>query len=472
MDMHGTIYLQRDGADEKVPLASFQRPLEGATPADFGLSMSEAKSLLSSLQHVVAQDQIRAYDAQRRRCRHCERYRRIKDWRPRSFATAVGRVRVQVPRVISCLCTPEPLDENDEPADLRFSGCPIESLLPGRRTPELVYLCAKQGAAVSYRSAARNVADLTGLNTLSHATVRKETIDCGEHIENDQFRLGWSAGTEPLDGATHLRLAIDGTVITAVPMEDVRRFEVIAGRVECEGIAARRFACALQCPSLTRVLVAAALDQCGWVRSTMVDVVKDGARGMRSLVTSVAPCVAPRILDWFHIGMKLHAVRTALCAYTFPVLQRPVVMQQCERLLNRVRDKLWRGQGDAAIELLRALIASLNLEIGSLPLFYDLGAGTASSAASRLLTFLVNNRRDLIDYQQARMAGRRVSSASAESVMNHLINWRLTKRQQMRWSMKGAHYLLQTRVELLDGRLETCFAARFPHFRSPEFARQ
>ncbi|KAE8756193.1 MULTISPECIES: ISKra4 family transposase [Paraburkholderia] len=472
MDMHWTIYLQRDGADENVPLARFQRPLEGATPADFGLSMSEARSLLSSLQQVVAQDQIRAYDARRRRCRHCGRYRRIKDWRPRVFATALGSVKVRVPRVISCLCTPEPLDENDDSADLRFSECPIESLLPGRRTPELAYLCAKRGAAVSYRSAARNIADLTGLQTLSHATVRKETLNCGEQIENDQFYVGWFAGTQHRGGTKHLRLAIDGTVVTAVPLEEVRRIEVIAGRVECEGIAARRFARALQRPSLTRVLIAAALDQCDWVHSTLVDVVTDGARGMRSLVTSVAPCVAPRILDWFHIGMKLHAVRSALCAYTFPLYQRPVVMRRCERLINRVRDKLWRGRGDAAIEILRTLIASLNLEIGSLPQFYGLGAGTASSAAARLLTFLVNNRSDLIDYQQARMNGRRVSSASAESVMNHLINRRLTKRQQMRWSLKGAHYLLQTRIELLDGRLETCFAKRFPHFRSPEVARQ
>jgi len=28
MDMHWTIYLQRDGTDEKVPLARFQRPLD------------------------------------------------------------------------------------------------------------------------------------------------------------------------------------------------------------------------------------------------------------------------------------------------------------------------------------------------------------------------------------------------------------------------------------------------------------
>jgi hypothetical protein len=56
MDMHWTIYQQRDGGDEKVPLARFQRPLEGAAPADFGLSMSEAGSLLSSLQDGTGYD--------------------------------------------------------------------------------------------------------------------------------------------------------------------------------------------------------------------------------------------------------------------------------------------------------------------------------------------------------------------------------------------------------------------------------
>jgi hypothetical protein len=89
-----------------------------------------------------------------------------------------------------------------------------------------------------------------------------------------------------------------------------------------------------------------------------------------------------------------------------------------------------------AIDILCTLVATVSLEIGSLPLFYDLSARIASGAAARLLTFFVNNCSDLIDYQQARMNGRRVSSASAESVMNHLVNRRLTKRQQMRRSMK------------------------------------
>lgn len=138
------------------------------------------------------------------------------------------------------------------------------------------------------------------------------------------------------------------------------------------------------------------------------------------------------------------------------------------RLWRKMRDALWRGKGGTAIEMVQTLIASLREEPAALPQFYARCAETAQGAASALLTFLVNNRRDLIDYQRARMDGRRISSASAESVMNHLVNRRLSKQQQMRWSMNGAHCLLQTRVELLDGRLEKCFATRFPHFRSPE----
>ena len=95
-------------------------------------------------------------------------------------------------------------------------------------------------------------------------------------------------------------------------------------------------------------------------------------------------------------------------------------------------------------------------------------AETAHGAGKALLGFLENNKKDLVDYQRERMKGRRISSASAESVMSHVVNRRMSKRQQMRWSMKGAHCLLQTRVELLDGRLEDHFASLYPHFRSPE----
>ena len=114
------------------------------------------------------------------------------------------------------------------------------------------------------------------------------------------------------------------------------------------------------------------------------------------------------------------------------------------------------------------LAASIEDEHSHLQGFYAVSAATAHSATKRLAAFLSNNRTILIDYHQTRRDGRRISTAMAESVMNHLINRRLSKRQQMRWSMKGAHCVLQVRVEMLDGRLERHFREHFSHFRSPE----
>ena len=48
-------------------------------------------------------------------------------WRQRQFDTALGRVQAKVPRVVCCQCTPEPLDDQGDPIDLRDSECSIES---------------------------------------------------------------------------------------------------------------------------------------------------------------------------------------------------------------------------------------------------------------------------------------------------------------------------------------------------------
>ena len=49
--------------------------------------------------------------------------------------------------------------------------------------------------------------------------------------------------------------------------------------------------------------------------------------------------------------------------------------------------------------------------------------------------------------------------------MNHLVNHRLSKKQQMRWSRAGAHYLLQVRAELLNGTLLDRYRVDHPRFR-------
>ena len=117
-----------------------------------------------------------------------------------------------------------------------LSEYPIHRLIPDRRTPELSYLCAKHGAAHPYRVAADIVSEITGLRRPCHMTVRRDTLRCGQQLEDAQFLAGWYAGQRRQRGrAQQLRVAIDGTYLSAAPGEEVTKFEVVAGRVERDG---------------------------------------------------------------------------------------------------------------------------------------------------------------------------------------------------------------------------------------------
>jgi hypothetical protein len=65
------------------------------------------------------------------------------------------------------------------------------------------------------------------------------------------------------------------------------------------------------------------------------------------------------------------------------------------------------------------------------------------------------------DYGARRRAGQRVSTAVVESTANSLVNRRMNKRQQMRWSPAGAHYLLQVRAAAFNDTLH-CAEPREP----------
>jgi hypothetical protein len=55
-----------------------------------------------------------------------------------------------------------------------------------------------------------------------------------------------------------------------------------------------------------------------------------------------------------------------------------------------------------------------------------------------------------------------VSSADAESAVNEIISRRMAKKQQMRWTQKGAHHLLQVRTKTLNNELIYSFERWYP----------
>jgi hypothetical protein len=66
------------------------------------------------------------------------------------------------------------------------------------------------------------------------------------------------------------------------------------------------------------------------------------------------------------------------------------------------------------------------------------------------------------NYGERFRAGERISSCLAESTVNAVINKRFAKRQQMQWTKRGAHLLLQTRTRALDGTLRPLFERWYP----------
>jgi hypothetical protein len=66
--------------------------------------------------------------------------------------------------------------------------------------------------------------------------------------------------------------------------------------------------------------------------------------------------------------------------------------------------------------------------------------------------------------------GETISSAFGESTVNYVVSKRFVKKQQMRWTRRGAHLLLQTRVQVLNENLRKTFCRWFSGMKTDEQA--
>ena len=77
-------------------------------------------------------------------------------------------------------------------------------------------------------------------------------------------------------------------------------------------------------------------------------------------------------------------------------------------------------------------------------------------------THIGNNVAAIADYAERWDHGEIISTAFAESTVDLVVSRRLAKKQQMQWSKKGAHLLLQTQTRTLDGTLHDLFTTWYP----------
>ena len=103
---------------------------------------------------------------------------------------------------------------------------------------------------------------------------------------------------------------------------------------------------------------------------------------------------------------------------------------------------------------LAAEVAALTRDYPGLPRF--------AKAAAGLVTHIDDNAAAIPDYGERQRYAEPISTAFIESTVNLVVGKRFAKKQQMQWSKAGAHLLLQTRTQTLDGTLPETFRKWYP----------
>jgi len=77
-------------------------------------------------------------------------------------------------------------------------------------------------------------------------------------------------------------------------------------------------------------------------------------------------------------------------------------------------------------------------------------------------TYIRNNKHLIPNYGEKWRYGECISTGFVESTINEVVAKRMVKKQQMQWTPKGAHYILQTRTAVLNNDLHKHFERWFP----------
>ncbi|EDX82642.1 hypothetical protein S7335_943 [Synechococcus sp. PCC 7335] len=103
----------------------------------------------------------------------------------------------------------------------------------------------------------------------------------------------------------------------------------------------------------------------------------------------------------------------------------------------------------------------------------SLDTDETSSEQNRLLkkgeefeTYIIHNQQFITNYGERYRNGERISTGFVESTVNQVISKRMVKKQQMRWTPKGAHLLLQVRTRVLDGNWQATFERWYPELEA------
>src|ERR1700733_3395313 len=428
------------------------RPDDLADIANLGLTLADAKRMLTGLQQEIVAAQARNHAVRRPDCRRCSGVCHVKDHRERAVATLFGQVTVRLPRFHCATC-------GGVEAGI---GWPLQC----RSTPELDQLQAHLSALMTYRTAADVLEHMFPVDAGKDAeTLRRRTLKIGAALRND-------AVARPETMASAIVVSLDSTFIRRCE-DGNRHLEVRVGNVETQSGGRQVFGTVSRAETDITALIQRTLETTGRADTTKMTAFTDGCAGLRTVLAN-AGVTKPPILDWFHIAMRLQHTKLAAANLSTDDPDRVTAKAMIVAEVERLHWRIWNGKAKNARRSIKRIRKVMHVFKG------ERSRGTTGVPSRKLWhalhaidKYLRGQAAWLVNYAKRYRAGERVGTSITEGTANFLVNRRMNKSQQMRWSREGADLLLQVRCAVYNGTLGAGFGHRFEPISNadPAFAK-
>jgi hypothetical protein len=456
-----------DGQEETITdLVTLQKDAQRIE--HLGLTLREAKQLLNTLQKRLLQYQVDAFLDGSSTCPDCGTPLKAKGYHTRSFRTLFGTFKLSCPRLFHCRCTRRKTT----------SFRPLSALLPESAAPELLFMETKWASLVSYGLTVDALTDFLPLDvTLDVKTVRHDTLKIAERCEAElgeeqgSFIEGcprdW--GNLPIPNGP-ITVGIDGGYVRDWEAKK-HNFEVIVGKStlaftreedeEEEHPSSKRFGFVQTVDTKPKRRLYEVLKSQGFQLNQQITFLSDGGDEVRDLQLYMSP-EAEHILDWFHLSMKL----TVLDQYAKGLVHCDQALgEEIREKIERLKWSLWHGNLYKALYKIDDIESLIYNFEEAYPKFTQL-----LKAVEEFRTYIKNNGHLIPNYGERYRNGEAIATGFVESTVNQVVSKRFCKKQQMQWTKRGAHLLLQTRVKTLNGELGEVFKRWYPEMQVEELA--
>ena len=430
--------------------------IERAADGLIGLSLAEAKAVNASVPRALIDAQAGDAVARGAVCPNCKVGLRHNGSHNTLYRTPFGRIELTSPPFYACRCQ----------GTQRTSRSPLSAWLGSHISPELEYLEGQFAALLPYGVSAHILNTVLPLENVTSITSWHRRIGrIGERLDREahdalavkpQLNEFGLPKRHPLQA-----VGIDGAYVKATdaPSRQEGWFEVIVGKSLPRQKTGNVFAFVHRLEQKPTERMAHFLAEQGVDPTQPTTFLSDGGETVRIAQGNFRTFGEP-ILDWFHVAMRMTVLTQTLKGVKFDETEVLGRKDNVLRELRRAKAFLWHGSVHTALEVLDDLSWLVDAETKASKSFFQ--------RLEEFTEYIPTNTVAIPNYADRCRHGEPIATGFTESAVNQVVPKRMVKKQQMRWTQRGAHTLLQVRTRVLNGQLRQDFERWHPQRKPTE----